>query len=300
MDISLEQAKAFDFIAKYGTAQAAAKAMNKGHSAVLYLIKCLEEQTQLSLFDRSGYRNQISPAGEVVLRYCRQLLETRQELDQACHQLRSGWEPRLKLVYDAVIDFKMIGDALYNLGRLQHATQVQIIGTYLDEVETQFHAKKADLMLTILPIHQPNFLSFPLTPIQMLLVAHKDHPLAKTTGSKIPLSELVKHSFVQVREVTHVLGLSTEQLEFSSLFVVNDFATKKLAILKKLAYGWLPAYLIEKELRSKALVVLKTQVRSDHVLKPHLYHRRSETLGKTTQALLEFIKAGDQSLRTPS
>jgi DNA-binding transcriptional LysR family regulator len=287
MDITLDQAQAFEAIARLGTVQLAAQSLNKGHSAILYLIKALEQQTSLSLFDRSGYRNQVSPEGEVVLKYCRRMLDTRDELTAACHKLRSGWEPTLKIVYDAVIDFNLIADALFSLGKGQSSTQITVISAYLGEVEAQFYEKKADMMLTILPIHQPHVLAIPLKPVRMLLVAHKDYPLAVQSGRKISLEALMQHTFVRVREDSRQLGLSTEQLNLSSQFVVNDFSSKKLAIMKRLAYGWLPEYLLEKELKANTLKVLKTEISSEHVFRPHLYFRKGEEIGNTTKQLLE-------------
>ena len=291
MDITLEQAKAFDAIARFGTIQKAAKSLNKGHSAIMYLVKTLEDQTHLKLFDRSGYRNQISSEGEVVLRYCRQLLKTRAELVQVCQKLQTGWEPSLKLVYDGVIDFNIIGDALFKLSESQIPTEIKVIAAYLHEVETQFKQEKADMMVTILPINQPDIYSISLKPIRMLLVAHKNHPLSKIKEGKISLSLLNQHSFIKVRETSNPIGLETEQLEFESSFIVNDFATKKKAILKKLGSGWMPEYLIETELKRGSIKVLNTEVKNEHSFKPRLYHRGEEFIGKTTQQLLKFFKS---------
>ena len=71
MEITIDQAKALDAVARRGTLQKAAQELRKGHSAVMYLLKGLESQLNLQLFDRKGYRNQLSPEGEIVLKHCR-------------------------------------------------------------------------------------------------------------------------------------------------------------------------------------------------------------------------------------
>jgi len=74
MNVTLEQARALDALARHGTFAAAAKALHKGHTAVLYALRTLEEQTELALLDRRGYRTRLTAAGERVLEHCRKLL----------------------------------------------------------------------------------------------------------------------------------------------------------------------------------------------------------------------------------
>ena len=288
MDITLEQAKAFDAIVNAGTVQKAAKQLNKGHSALMYLIKSLETQTRLNLFDRSGYRNQVSPEGEIVLKYCRQLLQTQNELDQMCNKLQSGWEPTLKLVYDGAINFDLIGDALLSLNKVQSPTDVKVTAAYLHEVEAKFEDDNADMMVTILPIHQEGISSIKLQPLNLVLVGNKEHPLVKNKNLKI--SELKRQTYIKIRGSTSQLGLSTDRMEFASSFLVNDFATKKQAICKGLGYGWLPEYLIKKELANKSLQKLNVEIENQHTFNPRLYHREEEFLGNTAKQLINHFK----------
>ena len=305
MNITLDQALAYDTIATLGTVQKAAEALNKGHSAVLYLIRSLEEQTQIQLFDRSGYRNRVTVEGQVVLKYCRRLIATRKELELVCLRLRNNWEPSLKLIYDGVVDFNIIGDALYKLNETQVPTEVKVLAAYLHEVEATFEAEAADMMVTILPIRQPNISSIELKPIRMLLVAHQDHALAQPRRGEILHSDFSKHTFIKIRGAKNILGLGTEHLtggltgqltenlDLSSSFSVNDFSTKKQALLKRLGYGWMPEYLIESELKKKTLRVLKTGDRMphQHFLSPRLYHRHEDALGKTAQQLIKYFRS---------
>ena len=290
MNITFEQAKALEAVVKLGTIQKAAKSLNKGHSAVMYLIKGLEEQTQLKLFDRSSYRNQITPHGEVVLKYCQQMLLTKQDLEQLCLKLQEGWEPSLKLIYDGVVDFNLIADTLFKLNESQIPTRINVQAAYLHEVESTFINDNADLMVTILPIKQPNIVSVRIKPIKMLLVAHKDHALSRYKRKKISLSDLNNHTYLKIKGNANQLGLSTESIDFNSSFSVNDFTTKKQAIQKKLGFGWLPEYLIKKELKMKSLQVLRAEIENEHTLRPRLYHRREESLGKTAQQLIKYFR----------
>ncbi len=288
MDITLEQAKAFEAVARHKTVQKAAKSLNKGHSSILYLIKSLESQLQLELFDRSNYRNKVSPEGDVVLKYCKQLINTEEELIQACKKLQTGWEPSLKLVYDGVVDFNMIAGALFKLNESQIPTEIKVLSAYLHEVEDLSKVENADIMVTILPISQHGMSHINLKPLKMFLVCHKSHALSKK--SDISPEILQNHTYIKIKGDYKNLGLSTEQIEFKSSFFVNDFVTKKQALTKGLGYGWLPEYLITQELQAGDIKILKTIFDNHYTLTPKLYHRKEELIGKTTQELLKNFK----------
>lgn len=290
MNISLDQARAFDAVQRLGTIQNAAQELHKGHSAVVYLLRTLEEQTGIQLFDRSGHKNRITLQGEIIHRYCRQLLTTTTELEMMCKSLKGGWEPSLKIIYDGVIDFNQIGKALFMLNEMKAPTEVKVLAAHLHEVEAKFDDEKADMMLTILPIQKAGIAELRLKPIRLLLVAHRGHELGKK--NKVPRTrlDLNRHTYIKVRDTAGQLGLSTEFMNFDSCFFVNDFYTKKMAIMNRLGFGWLPEYLIAQELQDKTLTLIKSELSSEHKVEPCLYHRHEKLMGKATVELLKFIK----------
>lgn len=290
MDITLDQAEALDAVARHGTVQQAAKSLNKGHSAVLYLIQTLEEQTGLTLFDRRGYRNSLNSHGEVVLKYCRELLSTKNELQAICSRLQGGWEPQVQLIYDGVVDFNIIADAIKLLNRQEIPSEIKIQAAYLKDVEKAFVQEKADLMVTILPIDLPDIESIKLDSVDMHLVAHKNHPLHNSNPKKrLTTKDLSQQPYIMIRETSDLLGLSTERLPFKSAMIVNDFPTKREAIMKGLGFGWLPDYLMEKQLKTGELRVLKTEIENHHRFHPRLYHYKKERLGRGTELLIKYF-----------
>ncbi len=291
MHITLDQAQAFDAVARLGTVQKAAKSLFKGHSAILYLLRSMEEQLGLRLFDRTGYRNRISAEGEVVLKYCRQLIQTRNELSMACESLKGGWEPSVRVIYDGVVDFNVITDALFRVNWVSFPTEIKMSAAFLREVENKFVEENADLMFTILPIQLPGVRSLPLKSIEMLLVAQNNHPLAKFTGRrKAHLEDISQYAYVKVRDTSGELGLSTEKGIYKSTIQVNDFPTKKEAIMRGLGFGWLPKYMIERELQNGKLQIIHTDLENRTTFQPKLYHRRPELLGQAVKRLVDFFQ----------
>ncbi len=291
--ITIDQAKAFVTTARLGTVQAAAKELNKGHSAILYLIRGLEAQLGLQLFNRKNYRNELSSHGQSILRLCQELLQKQEELISASLRLRQGWEPLIQLIYDGVVDFHPIASALLQIQKEELPTEIKIQTGFLDEVETLFKESQADIMLTILPMKIHRLESTPLPEIEMLLVASSQHPLAqkpppKTHSKGWGLQDIGGYHFVHVRNSLSKsrLGFETDGISFRSTIMVNDFPTKREAIVKNLGIGWLPRYLIEKQLKSGNLKIIKTQFKNSHILKPRIYHLPIESMGPATRKLL--------------
>jgi DNA-binding transcriptional LysR family regulator len=285
MNITLDQALALNAVVNHGTFQKAAQQLHKGHSAIMYLIKTLEEETGLTLLDRSHYRTQLTAEGKLIHQYCLRLIQTKDEMADVCKKLQGGWEPRLRLIYDGVINFDTIAEILLKINETDFPTEIRVSSACLDDVEKRFEQEEADMMLTIVNSQQVSSPSIKLKPLRMLLIAGSQHKLNQIKG-EIPIYELSRHTYICVRGSTSQLGLSTERLEMNSSFLVNDFHTKKQAILKGLGYGWLPEYMITKELKSKKALLLKTTIANEHIFYPRLYHREKERLGQGAQALL--------------
>ena len=212
-----------------------------------------------------------------------------------CRKLKSEWEPSLKLIYDGIIDFNFLGDALFELNELRLPTEIKVLSAHLNEVEARFAQEEADMMVTILPLQRLQIPSFRLKTIRLQLVAHRLHPLGKERG-QTPLSnsDLNRHTFIAIKTAPGALGLSTEQMQFDSYFFVNDFSTKKQAIIKRLGFGWLPDYMIQSEIKKGTLRVIKTEIDNTHAVHPRLYHRPDPSNGKTATQLLKIIRRSMQ------
>lgn len=289
MDVTLEQARVLEAVARLGTIQKAADELNRGHAAVIYSLRRLEEQTELKIFERVGRRNRLTHEGEIALKFCRKLLDTHREFSSSCRQIKSGWEPSLKLVYDEVVDFNFVGQALYQLNRLKPPTEVKILSAHLGEVESFFAREAADFMVTILPLQNLQVQSRKLKPIDMHLVAHREHPLARPGRERLDAEDLNRHTYVTISTTPGQVGLGTEQMKFDSYFFVNSFVNKKLALMNCLGFGWLPDYLIQAELKKGKMRKLRTEIDNTHTLTPRLYFRNEETLGTAARALLESM-----------
>ncbi len=287
LNVSIEQARALDALAREGTFARAAKALSKGHTAVLYALRTLEEATDLVLLDRSAYRTRLTPAGERVLSGCRKLLEAERSLSAIVSEVKTGWEPRLRIVLDGVYPAEPLLRAVGALGRAGAPTRIEVLSEFLSGVEGAFSRVDADLMVSVLPVGLRDLTATPLASIAADLVAHRRHPLARLERATV--SDLHDHVLITVRGSDPRLELPTAGLEPRGTVLLNDFWAKKAAILAGLGYGWLPRHLVADELEKRTLVRVPFISGSSHKFRPRLYRRASYEPGKAGERVIAAL-----------
>lgn len=286
MDVTLEQARALDALARRGTFAGAADGLRRGHTSVLYLIRTLEQAVGFPVLDRSGYRTRLTPRGQRVLEGCRGLLAAEAALAATIGELNAGWEPELRVVFDGVVAIEPLLVAVGELTREGAPTRFDVRAEFLAGVEDSYAALAGDLMIAVVPVSTAGLVAVELPPLGASLVVHRKHPLA---GVRVGQDDLRGHVLLTVRGSDPRLELPTAGLEPASTIRLNDFASKKAAILAGIGYGWLPDGLIAAELARGVLRRVRWPRRSTHRFHPYLYHRGHP--GPAAQRLIGALTA---------
>lgn len=282
--VSLDQARALDALARAGTFVGAASLLRRGHTSVLYLIRTLEDALGFPVLDRSGYRTRLTARGRRVLEGCRALLAADAELATAILELRAGWEPNVKVVFDGIVPIEPLLRAVGRLVGERVPTRIDVRAEFLAGVEDAFERDAADLMIAVLPPRVTGLTAIELPPVPASLVARADHPLATGRHDERALRGQL---LLTVRGSDPRLDLSTAGIE--APVHLNDFASKQAAILAGIGYGWLPDALIATELARGKLRRIRWTRSATHVFHPRLYHRGQP--GPATRQLIEALES---------
>ena len=286
--ITLEDARILESLSKNASIAKTAKELGKSNSTVVYALDLIEDKTALRLFNRTGYRTTLSEKGVRLLEASRKMLASEAEFSALCSSMKSGWESDLKIIVEGVVELGPILRVVSKLVRQELSTRFHVRAEFLSRVEAKFTESKADLMISVLPPQIEILESIPLEEIPATLVVHRDHSLLRERKIE-QVEDLKRYPLLTVRGSDPRLNMSTAFIEPHSTIELNDFHTKKIALLEVIGFGWMPHYLIQRELERGILKPIKWPGRNTHLFRPYLYHRGTKRLGKAGRLFIEML-----------
>ncbi|MCB9664140.1 MAG: LysR family transcriptional regulator [Alphaproteobacteria bacterium] len=289
MQVSLDALETLDAVVREGSFAGAAQALHKAQSAVSYAVRQLEERLGVVLFDRSGHRAVLTPAGAAVLDEGRFLLSRARRLEWLAGRFAGGWEPRLEVVIDGVLPIAPIVEALRTLGTDEVPTHIQVRQEFLGGVQRRFELDGADLMLV--KDYRPAawLVADALPEHELVLVAAADHPV-HATDEPHDLLSLQRFLELSVHDSSdETLGVDTHDVGGARVFYLADFHGKREALRLGLGFGWMPAPLVADDLATGRLLEVRSRAGSRRRFQPFLVHRVDRPLGRAGTALREGI-----------
>ena len=261
--LTFESLELVDAVARRGSFAAAAEELSRVPSAVTYAARRLEEDLDVLLFDRRGYRARLTPAGEELLREGRHLLAAADDLARRVRRVAAGWEQELRIALDTVIPFERLLPLL-NAFCAVAPTQVRITEQVLGGTWDALLAGRADIAIGASQegpaAHRLSvgYRAEPLGEIELVFAVAPSHPLA-ALPSPLAMSEIRRHRQVVVGDTSQELAPRTSGLVGAiDVLTVPTMATKIAAQKGGLGCGYLPRGQIEDAIRRGELVVKET------------------------------------------
>lgn len=246
MSLTLDTLHILDAIARRGSFASAAAELDRAPSSLTYAVQQLEADLDVLLFDRSGHRARLTPAGQVLLEDGRALLRAAAQTEQRVRQVADGWEPRLSLAIDVVMPMAPILDCVAEFDALGHKTALRLRSEVLAGTWESLLTGEADLVI-VAGDGPPGggYKTRLLGRLGFVFCVAPKHPLARI---KTPLTDadLHPHRVVVISDTARNLPLrSAGVLQRQSQLAVPDMPTKLLAQLQGLGVGNLPRWLFE-------------------------------------------------------
>jgi DNA-binding transcriptional LysR family regulator len=252
--LTLHQLQCFEAVVSEGSFQAAAEKLLRSQPTISSSVKNLEAQLQLNLLDRSGYRVTLTEAGRSFYQHARVFLHEMQRLRDHAAQLAMGEESELRVVIGDVSPLPETLGLLRRFFDSYPGTKLHLHFEAISGPWERLFDKEADLIfhyveksdprlefvdlftMKIIPVVAPNFLRFPIstsiTPEQM-----RDYV-------QCVIRDTARHS--EPRNYFLVEGARS--------WTVSDQLMKRELILQGMGWGHMPRYMIERDLRDKALL----------------------------------------------
>jgi DNA-binding transcriptional LysR family regulator len=250
----LHHLRCFDAVIRAGSFEAAADLLNRTHPSVHAATKALEQQVGVALFDRSGYRVELTPAGRDFYSRVKILLNEARALETCATQLRGKTETELSII---IGDVCPIGHSLGLLNAFFHdypQTRLNLhFETLAGPVERLLQGQ-ADVILHHIDQSDTRLEFIPLYPVRFIPVVAPGF-LDFTVDDRIDPEKLRNYPQCVLRDTgAENPKKSYYLIEGVPQWTVGDQLTKREVIIQGMGWGHLPDHLIEQDLKSGRLI----------------------------------------------
>ena len=290
MRLTLDALAVLDAIDRCGSFAAAAEQLYRVPSAITYTIQKLEQDLGIEVYDRSGHRARLTPAGTVLLNEGRHLLRRALELEATAKRVATGWEIELPIALVDLLPLDWMNPILSAFYREQPITRIRLTHEVLGGCRDALLSGRSDLAIGAIGegLSHPGFASRVIGTVPFIFVMPPDHPLIDEPE---PLSSqiILRHRAVAVADSSRTLPPMTAALfEGQDVLTVPTMEAKLDAHRQGLGVGYVPAYMARHDLASGRLV---TRTVMDNPPSPQLYLAwRTEPLGKALQWFLDYLQ----------
>ena len=143
--VTIDQLRVLVSIVEAGSFSAAARRLQRAQSGISQAIATLEDQLQLTLFDRSGRRPTLTAEGAVVVEDARAVIAKAQALRARARLLSGGVEPNVTLAVSLLVPAPVLSDVLGRFERDFPDTDLRVLVQEASGPVDSVAAGRADL-----------------------------------------------------------------------------------------------------------------------------------------------------------
>lgn len=258
--LSEDELSLLDAIRTTGSLSRAAARLGKAPSTVSHAARQLETRFDALLFDRRGYRLRLTPAGQLLADDAARLMQDVDRLTRRVRQVASGWEDRLWIVTDEVIEFELLLPVIRAFDALDSGVTLRVTHEVLGGTWESLRDGRADLVIgaTNEPPAIAHLRWLELGKMEWVFAVSPRHPLASETA---PLSRerIAAHRAVVVADSSRMtLGRAYGLLGGQAVLATPTMHAKILAQRDGFGVGWLPRHRVASLLERGELVEMKT------------------------------------------
>ncbi len=240
--ITLEALYILDAIERRGSFAAASQELDKAPSSLTYQVQKLEQDLDITIFDRSGHKASFTEAGKLILERGRLILAATQKLVDDASLLANGWELDIAIAYDGVVPVRNLYGLVDELGMVSK-TRVKLQEEILAGGWEALNSGRADLLICPHLGKAPQDVkSEVIGKTSMVWVAKADHYVhARSHRESFDEEAQQKYRIIAIADTAREQApLSINVLEKQPRLTVTNFQAKVDALVHGLGIGTLP------------------------------------------------------------
>lgn len=259
--MKLDQLKVLRAVVETGTVKLAAETLNRTQPAISQALKALELQTGTELFDRSGYRLELTPVGKRVYLQSLRVLSEAEDLTALIKHFEKGQEETITIAIDAAADPDILTPVLIDVQERFPDTRVilraEVLSGAIQAVQSGAAALAVAPAIQVLLEEE----GFDYMPVDISVMRNVAAPsLFDTRDAPRTLTDLRRFHQVIARDSGQATGLFDRELGVQKgqrRWYVSDLHMKKQLLASGLGWGRLPEHLISQELAQGTLQEIK-------------------------------------------
>jgi DNA-binding transcriptional LysR family regulator len=286
MKVSLDQWNALITVVESGGYAKAGERLHKSQSTLTYAVQKLESGLGVKVFEIKGRKAVLTPAGELLYRRGKSLLEEAARLEHAAGDLARGWEPEIRLAVEIIFPTWLLLGCLAEFARERPEIRIELYESVLGGTDEALASRSVDLAVaSSIP---PGFVGDLLMPVRAVAAAAPSHPLHRL-GRTLTLEDLRAHRHLVVRDSgarrTRQAGWLNELR-----WTVSHKATSIRAAVMGLGYAWFAEESIREELERGALRPLPLREGAQKHGTLYLVFADRDAAGPGTQRLAAILR----------
>lgn len=291
--MNLHQLRIFHTVAQKMSFSGAAEQLYLTQPAVSIQVRALERSLGVKLFDRTGSRLALTPAGEALLRSATAMLNAEAEARRVIDELRGASHGKLIVAANTT-------GGMYFLPRLLAAFRLEAPKIHIDldvdgtdRICERVNQSMVDIGFVGGPIDDRRLTVEPVADDRLLLIASPKHPLVMAGRREITLEELAAEPLIVPEAASRTRMLVERRLREASLpfrpaaQMVGTEAVKR-TVESNLGVAFVSTYSVEAELALGSLCAL--EVRGLSITRPIvMVYRSRRYFTPAAQRFREFV-----------
>lgn len=176
--MDIRQLSYFIEVAKYKSFTKAALTLHLSQPSLSKMVKNLEDELDVVLFDRSARQIVLTDAGEVVYEQAQKIINSLDDLSASLYDVMNLKKGKIKIGLPPVISTLFFPTIIAEFQRTYPDVSIMLAEDGAKKVEEKVIEGSVDLGFVMLPVDETKFDVVPFVHQEIKLLVHESHPLA--------------------------------------------------------------------------------------------------------------------------
>jgi DNA-binding transcriptional LysR family regulator len=295
MYMNFELLKTLQAVVTSGSISEAANLLYKTQPAVSMSIKRLESDVGFELFDRSGYRLELTAKGKIYYQKTKQILAQVNQLNSLSESYTRGEEHEVKIAFESTADVNDMMRKIVPIQRQFPNTELHLQGVQMLNALKLLTEKKVDLAVTPWTItfeSVGDFDSKIVAPLNFKLCIHKDLLKPFNIDKADQITVEVLRQITQLTPIKLPFNMDKTSLSkqiSNSIVKIDDISCFLAALNAQLGWGPITDSAWTSEMEQNLIRFKLPEISSEVNAEIRIVKNRAKVLGPAAQAIWDSL-----------